>query len=267
MAALYSLLVLEALITICGTLLFARWWQRHAGASWATWLWGGAAFITAQLIHIPVLLGLTALGKKFPPAPAYALWINILVLGGTAGLFENLSRYLFLKGPAKKARLWRDGVMFGAGHGGVEAILLIGGAVTGALVMLLVGDEILAQIKTAKPDQASEVAAQIGAIRAMQWWTPLVAIWERIMAITLHIALSLLVLRAVVRGELRWLWLAILFHAFVDGIAVGLQQTAHGNIALVEGAVTLLNIVSVAIIIWTYQAERKESVPATVEPP
>ncbi|CAN5498683.1 hypothetical protein BH20VER3_BH20VER3_18260 [soil metagenome] len=260
MALLYALLVLEAVIVICGTLLFAWWWQRHAGAAWATWLWGGGAFITAQLFHIPVLLGLTALGKKFPPAPAYAPWINILILGGTAGLFENVSRYFFLRAPAKNARRWKDGVMFGAGHGGVEAILLIGAAVASALVMLAMGDQILAQIETAQPEQASAVAAQIVAIRGMQWWMPFVAIWERTMAITLHIALSLLVLRAVVRRELRWLWLAILFHACVDGTAVGVQQAMPGNIALVEGAVTLLTVVSVAIIIWTYRSERKESV-------
>lgn len=39
----------------------------------------------------------------------------------------------------------------------------------------------------------------------MSWWTPLLGIWERAMTVTLHIALSLLVLRAVVCQELRWL--------------------------------------------------------------
>lgn len=151
--------------------------------------------------------------------------------------------------------------MFGAGHGGVEAILVIGAAVAGALVLLLMGDQILAQIQTAKPEEASAVAAQIAAIRGMQWWTPLIAIGERAMAITLHIALTLLVLRAVVRRELRWLWLAILFHAFVDGTAGGLQQATHGNVALIESAVLLLTTVSVAIIIWSYRSEQKENVP------
>ncbi len=258
MATLYTLLLLEALVVISGTLLFAWWWQQRAGARWATWLWGGAAFITAQFVHIPVLLGLTLLGKMFPPAPVYAPWINILILGGTAGLFENVSRYFFLKWPAKKARRWKDGVMFGAGHGGVEAIILIGAAVATALVILLIGDQILAQTKTAAPEQASTVAAQIAAIRGMQWWMPLIAIWQRAMAIILHIALSLLVLRAVVRRELRWLFLAILFHAFVDGTVVGLQQATHGNIVLVEGAVTALTLVSVAIVLWTYRCERGE---------
>lgn len=252
---LYFALCFEAVAVIGGSILLGWWLDRSLGTRWSTWLWGGAAFIVAQMVHIPVLIALTVIGKKFAISHSAAPWINVLILGGTAGLFENVSRFLFLRGPAKSARSWKEGVMFGAGHGGVEAIFVIATGVISAFVMLIMGEKILSSMKAASPDQLAAAAHQIAAVRNMPWWTPLLAIWERAMAITLQIALALLVLRAVVRRQLRWLWAAVGFHGLVDGTAVALQQVAHADVLIVEAAVTAFSIGSAAIIVWTRRSD------------
>lgn len=159
MALLCLALILEALVVIGGTFTLGWWVQRNFDGHWSTWAWGGVAFVAAQIVHIPVLLGLTYLGRKYPPGYGLAAWLNIVILGGTAGVFENLSRYIFLRGPAKSARRWKDGVMFGAGHGGVEAILLIAAGVITAAVMLTMGDKLVAQFQST--EQSAAVAQQL----------------------------------------------------------------------------------------------------------
>lgn len=44
----------------------------------------------------------------------------------TAGIFEEVGRYLGFKFPLKNHLSWKNGVAFGIGHGGFEAIALVG---------------------------------------------------------------------------------------------------------------------------------------------
>jgi uncharacterized membrane protein YhfC len=44
----------------------------------------------------------------------------------TAGIFEEVGRYLGFKFLLKKHLSWKNGVAFGIGHGGFEAIALVG---------------------------------------------------------------------------------------------------------------------------------------------
>ena len=124
-------------------------------------------------------------------------WINLLILSVTSGLFEETARYIVFRWLAKDARRWQDGVMFGAGHGGIEAILLVGGAAINGVVLLSTADTLLAQMEAVNPEQVDVLAAQIDLLRNIAWWQPLLTVWERVLAITFHIAASLWVLRAV----------------------------------------------------------------------
>ena len=50
--------------------------------------------------------------------------------GLSAGLFEEIARYLTYRFWLKDSQNWKSGLMFGAGHGGIEAMIL------GALALL-----------------------------------------------------------------------------------------------------------------------------------
>jgi uncharacterized membrane protein YhfC len=91
------------------------------------WLIGAATFILSQVTHIPFLW---AAGKVLNQSvlaswnPTAQLIIRAIFLGISAGIFEEGARYLVMRWWAKDTRSWRKGVLFGAGHGGAEAITL-----------------------------------------------------------------------------------------------------------------------------------------------
>jgi uncharacterized membrane protein YhfC len=246
----YLLLSLQALTVILGALALAWWLRRRLPVRWSTWGWGALSFAGSQAIRIPLLIGLTVMLKPlFAGAdPSVLFWVNTAILAGTSGLFEETARYAVLRLGARDARRWDDAVMFGAGHGGCEAILIFGFTAISSIVLLAAGGQILAAVRTTHPEQATAVAAQIDALRNLQWWGTLAGIWERALAITLHIALSILVVRAVRERQLRWWAAAVVWHNLVNASGMITARYA-GNVAA-EGVLTLLTGISIAVILW-----------------
>jgi uncharacterized membrane protein YhfC len=104
-------------------LLLGGWIKRRYGISWTVFGIGALTFILSQVGHIPfnwatgLLTGGWGIGLW--PLPLLAL-----AAGLSAGLFEEVARWLVLRYWLKQARGWPEALQFGAGHGGIEAILL-----------------------------------------------------------------------------------------------------------------------------------------------
>lgn len=116
-----------------------------------------------------------------------------LFLGGTAALFEEGGRYLVMSLFLKKQRSTSDGIAFGVGHGGIEAILLVG---INAVVMLVT------QTFQSTPDMIFA-----GGI-------------ERLCTLVIQIAFSVMVMKSVREKNLWWLLLAFVIHTAIDFGAV-----------------------------------------------
>jgi uncharacterized membrane protein YhfC len=102
---------------------------RRFQQSWWLWWMGAATFVLSQIGHIPFNAALSALfnrGLLPTPPQEWQLPVNALVLGLSAGLWEELMRYATYKWWAVQARSWRQGLVLGAGHGGIEAIIFGG---------------------------------------------------------------------------------------------------------------------------------------------
>lgn len=229
----------QLLIVLAGPILVAFWVRRRYGAVWSSFFWGALTFVLSQLLRIPLLLVFQTVVN--PRAAEWSeptlFWTNLVILSLTAGIFEEGARYLVLSRLAKNVRTGSEGIMYGVGHGGVEAMLIVGGAAVTAMVLLLNGDAMLAQVEEVSPEQAELLAAQIQQLRETPWWMALVAIWERAMAILFHVALSLLVLLAVKRRSFSILLGAMLIHAFYNGAAlIGLRL---GDVLGAEIVITL----------------------------
>jgi uncharacterized membrane protein YhfC len=235
-----------------GVLLTSRW-----KLSWRFWLVGGATFVLSQVLHIPFNLAATQLLQGTPladlPPPAQRLF-SAVFLGLSAGLFEELSRYAMYRWWLKDARSWRKGVLTGAGHGGVEAILL------GVLVLL--GFFQLAALRgmdlaTLVPaDQLASAQQQVAAYWSMPWYASLLGALERALVIPIQIACSVIVLQTFARRQWGWVALAVAYHALVDAAAVlALPGVgAYGTEAIVAG----FSLLSLAIILLL---RRPEPVP------
>jgi uncharacterized membrane protein YhfC len=263
-------IVIELILVIAGAIGLGVFLRRRLPERWSAWFAGGLAFVASQVLRLPLLSAFAAalplLGIG-PTTPAY-LPVLITVQLASSGLFEETARYVVMRWLIKRVRDWKSGVMLGAGHGGVEAILVIGLASINLIALLAFGDTLLAQTQAAAPAQVPALQAQIEAVRGMQWWAPVLGVYERVGAVMLHISLSLLVMKAVRgdNGRRAWLWwlLAVVFHAGANTVAVGVNQIA-GPMAT-EGVLTVIAAVAVVIIARVRQAERAANSTPEVAP-
>ena len=221
----------------------------HSG--WRLWWIGAGTFVLSQAGHIPfnwaasLVLNRTAL--VLWPAASQQLF-NAVFLGLSAGLFEELFRYGMYRWWAKDARNWSQGLLTGAGHGGAEAILIVGLPVLLAFINMS-----LARLPAI---QATLTQGQLQAVNAYwsaPWYADLMGAVERFFAIIFQIALSLLVLQTFTRRQPFWLWLAVLIHALSDFTAL-LAET-HLGVYWTEAIVGLFAISGVIIIFALRQEE------------
>lgn len=74
----------------------------------------------------------------------------------------------------------------------------------------------------------------------------LVGFFERVFAMCLHISLSVMVLYALANKKPLWFWLALLWHAFVDAVAVYAGQSI--GVLPTEGLVAIFAAISLWIV-------------------
>jgi len=80
-----------------------------------------------------------------------------------------------------------------------------------------------------------------------------------------QVAFSVIVLQVFRTGKLIWLLWAVLGHALVDLVAVGLQQLLGAGVAtslIVEGVIAVFGLLAIWIIWWLRDAPPQ---PATAE--
>ena len=217
------------------------------GLGWRLWWIGGATFVLSQVGHIPFNLGLTQLFKLgiLPSPPtSWKMPFNAVVLGLSAGLWEETARYFMYRWWAKDARSWRKGLLTGAGHGGVEAILLGGLVLFTYVEMLALRGVDLSQLVPA--DQLGLAQSQMAAYWSAPWYATLLGALERAFTIPTQIALAVIVLQAFTRRQIRWLWIAVGWHAAADAITVmGLSLWGP---YIVEGLIGCISLISVWVI-------------------
>ena len=215
--------------------------------SWRFYFAGAATFVLSQVFHIPFNgWVLSPLLESFA-GESYALLLTSVLLGLSAGVFEEVARYVALRFAVRDVRAWRTGLMFGAGHGGVEAVLL--GFLSLYTVMQLVtlsGEAAPVVLASVPLEDVARVQAQVAAFWALPWYAVLLGALERLFAICFHLSAALLVMRSFRRGGLAWLAAAILWHALLDASVVYVSSV--WGIYWAEAALGVLTLASVGII-------------------
>lgn len=241
--------------------------SRKFGLSWRLFWIGAATFILSQVGHIPFNAGLTALFQNgilpSPPA-AWQLVFNAIVLGLSAGLFEEISRFAVYRWWVKDARSWGRGLLLGAGHGGIEAMLVGGLLLVSFFYMFAIKDTDLAALVPV--DQLPLAQQQVEAYWSATWYDSLLGAVERSFTLPAHLAFSILVLQVFLRRQLRWLWFSVAWHALLNAITLFIAGT--WNIYLAELALGILAFINIGIIFKLRQPEpvadeQPESRPTT----
>lgn len=234
-AVAFYILFPIAVIIIAHSRLKVGW--RYAG-------YGALIFFIFQIItRIPAIQVAQYFLAPTLKSSQVALWAFTFIASLTAGLFEEVGRYLGYRWfMGREEKTWAKAIMYGLGHGGLESAVVIGGLATITLVNVYLVVSTNGAIVPAA--QRALAARQIADLAAQPAWLPLLGAWERVSAITLQVALSVIVLQVFRRGSLRWLWLAIGLHTLVDfGSQVLIQALPISGLArsvAVEGILTVV---------------------------
>jgi uncharacterized membrane protein YhfC len=240
---------LNALLMIALPLSLGVFLAKRFRTSWRIFMVGAITFVASQIFHLPfngwvlsplvTRLGLTETHSGLP------LLVFALVFGLSAGVFEELARYVVYRFWLRDVRSWRGALMFGAGHGGIEAILL-GGLAVYALLQAVAyrGADLSAVVP---PEQLSQVEAQLNVYWSLPWYLVLLGAFERLFAICFHLSASVLVLQALIRRSPMWVGFAILWHTLLDAVALfGIERWGP---YVTEGVIGLLAAASIVIVL------------------
>lgn len=194
---------------------------------WIPFFLGVIAFTVSQLlIRIPLLQYIEKNSMDFLFfGSQYPIWYAI-VLGLSAALFEEGARYLAMR-YLMKQRDWLSGFLFGAGHGGIEAVILVG------IPMLSIF-----------PFTADGGMLALAGV-------------ERIFAMLLHIGLSIIVLRGVIQKRISYLVAAIVIHASINSM-IGILPVFIPQEYVVLSVESILAFVAIGVISYGIYSKREE---------
>lgn len=208
-----------------------------------TFFLGCITFVFSAMVLEPILhnvvLGTTGT-LLMDNLPLYAIYGGL-----AAALFEETGRYIAMK-KLLKAPKAIDGIMYGIGHGGIEALLIGGiGAVCNLLSAIMINSGAIEASLAALDDAARETTL---ATLSQMWTLPggvfFLSGVERLIAVALHVALSVIMYRGVMAGSKKHVAIAYLLHFAVDACTVIAAKLIP--IALME----LLLLVAVLLIWW-----------------
>ena len=243
-------------MTLLPILLWIYFTRRFA-LSWKLVLAGALTFVAAQILHIPLV---AALGSFLQNSSLVA---NAIILGLLAGIFEETARYILFRYILKNVKTWKEGILVGLGHGGVEALLL--GVLSAVTFVTMIGYRSidLSTVPSIPADQLELARQQVDAYWSSPWYVALLGVVERIFAICLHLSFSVMVLYSVVYRKPLWFWLALLWHALIDAVAVYVVQEV--GVLEVEGIVAIFALISLGIVFRLRQSFTNNE-PRTPEP-
>jgi uncharacterized membrane protein YhfC len=229
-------------------------WRYHL--PWRYFGVGAITFILSQVGHIPfnglisgwLFPGGNPAADNLPGVLAVAVFVGL-----SSGFFEESARGLMYRFALKDARSWASGLLAGAGHGGIEAVIF-GGLTLWAYLQAfaLQGAPDLSAVVPA--EQLADAQAFLAAYWSVPWYASLLGALERLLALPLHLALSVLVLQAFTRKQPWWWWAAVLWHALANGVAYT-AMTLTGNAYLTEVLLAGFTLGSFAILRALWQPE------------
>ncbi len=192
--------------------------RRRRPVPWLYFIVGVFTFLGAQIVHLllnELLYKVGVLPEEMPKGGA--LVVTAVVLGLTAALTEELARVVGYK-LFPKARRFRDGVMMGLGHGGVEAII-VGVLLAAGVSALWNLDSTGFLPQGAAAEDYATLERQLELIDQSEF-IALAPLVERVIALGAQITFSVLVLTAVARSKWLYLLVAILYHTVLDAVSV-----------------------------------------------
>lgn len=192
---------------------------------------GVLVFVVSQVIlRLPIIQVILPKFHWYENMQIFYPVVYIIFLSFTAGIFEEIGRFIGFKG-LKKNRTWQDGIAFGLGHGGIEAMLIVG--LTNISNMSIVNAINNGTFNSSKfgisESQIIDIFKNVTNLDIVLGGV------ERISAMILHVFLTIIILYAIKERKKVYLLVSIMLHGLVNFIVVFLVNNGVSNLIVEIG--------------------------------
>lgn len=245
-SAVVSLTITVILMIAIPVCFFICWRRKHREQTKISWLIAGAAgfVISARMLEVGVHYFCIVADNpvsRFINGNAAAFVIYGITM---AGIFEECGRLIILKYILKKDRTRENAVIYGIGHGGIEilTVLLPAMILYLAIAVMFSQGDTEAALKTLNITEETATAAlpSVQAAAAFDYAMMAMNVMERLLAMLIHIGLTIVVYYGVVNAKKLCLPAAILLHMLADTFP-----------ALYQRGILPLWAVEIWIVFWT----------------
>lgn len=229
----------------------------------AAWFLGAAGFFVSQIIIRMPILSVLSQSRAFQDfAQRQYVWY-CLIMAFTAGLFEVAGRYIVAR-ILKKKQCVEKGVAAGLGHGGIEAMMIIGVTYINNLIYIIMintgsYDLMVEQTRAMNVDVSSLIALKETFLTTGPGIFYLAG-YERLLTMICQLAMSLLVCYFVWKGkDLAGVLICLVLHTAMDFAAPLINGRAAGYFGepistdtaylLIYGFLTLAAL-GAGVLIW-----------------
>ena len=226
-------LVITVLLMIAIPVIFFIYWRRkHKEQTKISYLIAGTVgfLVSARVlelgVHYVCILADNPVSRFINGnTVAFVLYGTVM-----AGVFEECGRHIVFKYILKKNRTRENAVLYGIGHGGIEILAVILPSMILYLVIAILFsqgnvEEALNQLKITEETAAAALpSAQAAA--AFDYALMAMNVMERLLAMLLHIGLTIIVFYGVTNAKKGCLPLAILLHMAMDTFPALYQKGA-----------------------------------------
>ena len=264
-----SLIITVVFMIAIPVAFFLCWRKKHKRQTKISWLFAGAAgfIVSARVLELGVhyfcIIADDPVSRFINGNTAAFVLYGITM----AGVFEECGRYVVLKFILKKNRTRENAVLYGIGHGGIEVLaVLLPNVVTFLVIAVLFsGGNTQDALRTLNITEQTAAAAlpEVQAAAAFDYGTMAMNVAERLLAMLLHVGLSVIVYYGVVNGKKICLPAAVLLHMLMDTFPA-LYQRGLVPLWAVEAWTAVWAVVVVFIAAKLYGKLQKPSQIKTV---
>jgi uncharacterized membrane protein YhfC len=186
---------------------------RKYNLGWRLFFIGGAAYLGAQLVSIIIMGFIENSTQSIAPSLLVQLLLNLLFVIVLLSI-EECIRYAMYRWWVKDARAWAEGLVLGAGHGGVEIIMIGLVALTQFIQLVSLRNADLSTIFTA--DKLVQATEYVTKYWSKPWYNVLAETLRCALTLPIQLSCSLLVLQVFLRQQNRWLAYAVGWHTLAS---------------------------------------------------
>lgn len=231
-------IVIEILVTTVLPIGVGFWLNKKKDVPWRVIGYGALAYIVMQTVVSLLFVGFGLLVENdILPLQDPALRITqvalSIFLGAVVGV---LIRWLGMDKIKEDLKNKRAAWGIALGFGGMEAIQLVGLPLISTFWTMMTNININPETTSLSP----EIVAQLGEIWKTPFYIPLAGSLERLGALVMHLAVTVLILQVFKQNNKKFLAAAMGVELLVNGLVAGLSEAGLGYVWVILIAVVLM---------------------------